>query len=422
MTYDLLIQGGRVIDPAESRDATGDVAISKGRVASVADHIPAASAVRVIDATGLLVLPGLIDLHTHVFHDFGYWGVDPDLIAPSTGVTTWVDAGSAGALTLRGFRRQVVRRTEVRIKAFVNISSIGLVAPDFELSQPSYLDVDLLGRALAGNLDFVVGIKARMASPTVGSTGLLALHRALEVGAEHELPIMVHIADAPPEIGDVLALLRPGDIVTHCCTGGSMKLIDAAGAPLDSARAALDRGIILDVGHGAGSLNFASAAGLLAAGIMPHVISTDLHQMSLHVGSLVSSDAVESPVIQLREGTDDRLDLPLCMSKFLALGVPLADVIAAATSHPAAALGLGDQLGSLQTGVPADLGLFRLVDGPVSFTDVYGNVCTGNQRLVNVATFIDGRRLADPGSADMAPWVERIPSSAPAGQGSDRTG
>ena len=188
------------------------------------------------------------------------------------------------------------------------------------------------------------------------------------------------------------------------------------GAPLDATRAALDRGIILDVGHGAGSLNFASAAGLLSAGIMPHVISTDLHQMSLHVGSLVSSDAVESPVIQLRgDGTDDRLDLPLCMSKFLALGVPLAGVVAAATSHPAAALGLGDQIGSLRAGVPADLGLFRLVDGPVSFTDVSGNVCTGNQRLVNVATFIDGCRLADPGSADMAPWVERIPSEATGG-------
>ena len=413
MAYGLLIQGGRVIDPAGSRDAMGDVAISKGRIALVADHIPAASAVRVVDATGLLVLPGLIDLHAHVFRDFTYWGVDPDLIAHNSGVTTWVDAGSAGAMTLSGFRQQVVRRTEARVKAFVNISLIGLVAPEYELSQPSWLDVDMLARALAGNLDFVVGVKVRMASPTVGSTGLLALHRALQAADEHELPLMVHISDAPPDISDVLALLRSGDIVTHCCTGGSMKLVDAAGVPLDATRAALDRGIILDVGHGAGSLNFGSAASLLSAGIMPHVISTDLHQMSLHVGSLVSSDAVDSPVIQLRaDGTDDRLDLPLCMSKFLALGAPLTDVVAAATSRPAAALGLGGQIGSLRAGVPADLGLFRLVDGPVSFTDVYGNVCTGDQRLVNVATFIDGRRLADPGSADMAPWVERIPPVA----------
>jgi dihydroorotase len=413
MTYDLLIQGGRVIDPAESRDAVLDVAVSKGRIASVADHIPAASATRVVDAAGLLVLPGLIDLHAHVFRDFTYWGVDPDLIAHNSGVTTWVDAGSAGAMTLSGFRQQVVRRTGARVKAFVNISLIGLVAPEFELCQPSWLDVDLLGRALAGNLDFVVGIKVRMASPTVGSTGLLALHRALQAAGEHELPLMVHIADAPPEIGDVLALLRPGDIVTHCCTGGSMRLVDAAGVPLDATREALDRGIILDVGHGAGSLNFASAAGLLSAGIMPQVISTDLHQMSLHVGSLVSSDAVDSPVIRLKEdGADDRLDMPLCMSKFLALGAPLTDVVAAATSRPAAALGLGGQIGSLRAGVPADLGIFRLVDEPVSFTDVSGNVCTGNQRLVNVATFIDGRRLADPGSADMAPWVERIPPEA----------
>src|SRR5215472_10975875 len=156
MPFDLLIQGGRVIDPAESRDAVLDVAVAKGRIASVAGHIPATSSARVVDAAGLLVLPGLIDLHTHVFHEFSYWGVNPDLIAHNSGVTTWVDAGSAGALTLRGFRRQVVQHAGVRIKAFINISSIGLVAPDFELCQSSYLDVDLLGRALAGCLDFVV--------------------------------------------------------------------------------------------------------------------------------------------------------------------------------------------------------------------------------------------------------------------------
>jgi dihydroorotase len=410
MMFDLLIQGGRVIDPGGSRDAVLDVAIAGGQIASVAEGIPAASAAQVLDAAGLLVLPGLVDLHTHVFHDFGYWGVDPDLIAPGSGVTTWVDAGSAGALTLRAFRRHVVRRAAARIKAFVNISSIGLVAPDFELSQPSYLDVDLLRRSLPGNLDFVAGIKARMASPTVGTTGLLALRRALQAAEEHDLPVMVHIADAPPEVSDVLDLLRPGDIVTHCCTGGSMRLVDAAGAPLAAARAAYDRGVILDVGHGAGSLNFASAAAMLAAGLTPHVLSTDLHQMSLHVNALVSSDAVESPVIQVREGAHDRFDLPLCMSKFLALGVPLADVVAATTSHPAAALGLSGEIGSLRVGAPADLALFRLVEGPVSFTDVSGNVRTGKQRLVNVATFIDGSRLPDPGSADAAPWVERIPT------------
>jgi dihydroorotase len=415
MTFDLVIQGGRVIDPAASRDAVLDLAISRGRIAAVADHLPAAGSAEVVDAAGLLVLPGLIDLHTHVFPDVTYWGVDPDLIAPDSGVTTWVDAGSAGALTLRGFRRQVVRHAGVRIKAFVNISSIGLVAPEFELSQPAYLDLDLLRRALPGNLDFVVGIKARMASPTVGSTGLLALRRALEAASEHELPIMVHISDAPPEISEVLALLRPGDIVTHCCTGGSMKLVDAAGAPLVATRAALDRGIILDVGHGAGSLNFASAASLLSAGIMPHVLSTDLHQMSLHVNALVSSDAVESPVIQVREGSYDRFDLPLCMSKFLALGVPLTDVVAAVTSHPAAAIGLTGQAGSLRVGGPADVALFRLVDGPVSFTDVSGNVRTGSQRLVSAGTFMDGGRLRSPGSADVAPWVQRIPSEVSGG-------
>jgi dihydroorotase len=408
MIFDLLIQGGRVIDPAASTDAVLDVAISRGRIASVARQIPAASARQVVDAAGLLVLPGLIDLHTHVFHDFTYWGIDPDLMAHDSGVTTWVDAGSAGAASLRAFRKHVVRRAGVRIRAFINISSIGLIGQEYELSEPSHLDVELLRRAVAGNLDFLVGVKVRMASPTVGLTGLLPMRRALEAANEVGLPIMVHISDAPPEIGEVLALMRPGDVVTHCCTGGSMKLVDSDGVPLKAARDALDRGILLDVGHGAGSLNFASADGMLAAGIMPHTISTDIHQMSRHVDSLVSSDAVDSPIIQFVAGTDDRFDLPRCMSKFLALGVPLADVVAATTSHAAAFLGMSDEIGCLRPGARADVGLFRLVDGPVSFTDVSGNVRTGNQRLINVQTFADGCLLQNPGGADTVPWVERI--------------
>jgi dihydroorotase len=415
MKFDLVIQGGRVIDPAGSTDAVLDVAILQGRIAEVAAQIPASSARAVVDAAGLLVLPGLVDMHSHVFHDFTYWGLDPDLLAHDSGVTCWVDAGSAGALTLRGFRKHVVQRAGVRIKAFVNISSIGLVAPEYELSQPAYLDLDLLRRALAGNLDFVVGIKVRMASPTVGTTGLLALQRALQAAAEHELPIMVHISDSPPQISEVLAVLRPGDIVTHCCTGGTMKLVDAGGALLDAARDALERGIILDVGHGAGSLNFASADAMLSAGVTPHVISTDLHQMSLHVNSLASSDAVESPVVQFTGRADDRFNLPLCMSKFLALGVPLAEVVAATTSRPAAVLGLSDQIGGLSVGSRADLGLFRLVDGSVRFTDVAGNVRTGSQRLVNVQTYLDGGRLPGAETADTAPWVEQISSEASRG-------
>lgn len=408
MTFDLLIRGGRVIDPAASTDAVLDVAISRGRIASVDSNIPATSARQVVDASGLLVLPGLIDLHAHVFHDFTYWGVDPDLMAPDSGVTTWVDAGSAGAASLRAFRKHVVRAAKVRIKAFINISSIGLVGPEYELTQPSYLDVELLRRAVAGNLDFLVGIKVRIASPTVGNTGLLALRRAREAADQVGLPIMVHISDAPPEIGEVLDLLRPGDVVTHCCTGGSMKLVGSNGKPLKAARDALDRGVLLDVGHGAGSLNFASADAMLAAGIVPHTISTDIHQMSRHVDSLVSSDAVDSPIIQFVAGTDDRFDLPECMSKFLALGVPLTEVAAAATCHPAAFLGMSGEIGCLRPGARADVALLRLVEGPVSFTDVSGNVRTGNQRLVNVKTFADGCLLRSPGGADSAPWVERV--------------
>jgi dihydroorotase len=410
MTFDLLIRGGHVIDPAAFADGVLDVAISRGRIAAVNGQIPEASARQVVDASGLLVLPGLIDLHTHVFHDFTYWGVDPDLMTHNSGVTTWVDAGSAGAASLRAFRKHVVSGARARIRAFINISSIGLVGPEYELAEPSYPDVELLRRAVEGNLDFLVGIKVRMASPTVGNTGLLALERALEAAELVGLPVMVHISDAPPEIGAVLALLRPGDVITHCCTGNSMKLVDADGAPLRAAREAVDRGVLLDVGHGAGSLNFASARGMLAGGLVPYTISTDIHQMSRVVNSLVSSDVVDSPIIQFTGGTDDRFDLPQCMSKFLALGMPLADVVAGVTSNPAAFLGMSDEIGCLRPGARADVGLFRLVDGPVSFTDVSGNVLAGHQRLVNVQTYADGCLLSDPGGADCAPWVERVAS------------
>ncbi len=181
-------------------------------------QIPADTALKVVDASGLLVFPGLIDLHTHVFHKCTYWGVDPDTMAYDSGVTTWVDAGSAGAMNLQGLREFVAKRAEVRIRAFVNVSLIGLIAPDFELRLPEYLDADLLARAVRDSAEIVVGIKVRMSSPTVGPDALLGLRVAREVADRYGLPIMVHVSDAPPQIAEVLALLRGGhrDPLLHC--------------------------------------------------------------------------------------------------------------------------------------------------------------------------------------------------------------
>jgi dihydroorotase len=331
------------------------------------------------------VMPGLVDLHTHVFHKVTYWGIDPDPVASISGVTTWNDAGSAGALTLAGLRDFVVDRSQARITAFINIASIGLVAENYECANLAYLDVELCARLADRNRDLVRGVKVRVGTPTVGDNGLEPLRRAREVAERCGLPLMVHVAIGPPDIGDVLALMRPGDVLTHCCTGLSMKLVDDSGRILGSAQSAFDAGVIMDIGHGMGSFSFETAEALLAAGHPPDVISSDLHQL-----------CVNGPAF----------DLPTCMSKLLCLGMPLRDVVRAVTSRPARILGLGDEIGTLRPGAQADLALLRLQEGRFVFHDVSGAVREGRARLRCESTFIDGSQLEPLPPQAPAPWAE----------------
>ena len=314
MRFDLVIRGGEVVDPGGGREGRLDVAVKRGLIAAVEREIPADAAFTTVDATGLYVTPGLVDLHTHIFRKVTYWGIDPDPVASRSGVTTWNDAGSAGALTLPGLREFIVDPARVRITAFLNISNIGLVSDNFECANLAYLDVDLFRRLVDRNRDLVIGVKVRMGTPTVGDNGLEPLRRARRAADECGLPLMVHIAFGPPEVDDVLELMRPGDILTHCFTGLTMKLLDERGRIRDSAQRAWDSGIVMDIGHGMGSFSFETAEALLAAGRRPDVISTDLHQMSIN---------------------GPAYDMPTCMSKFLQLGMSLRDVVAATTSRPA---------------------------------------------------------------------------------------
>src|SRR5258708_27460700 len=178
MAFDLLVKGGEVIDPGSGRRGSYDVAINRNRIAAVDRDIPADSAARVIDASGKIVTPGLVDLHTHVFHGCSYWGIRPDPVASRSGVTTWIDAGSAGAMTLEGFREYIVKPARSRIYAFLNISYIGLVGPDHELMNLNYADVDVFRRIYDLNRDLVLGVKGRMMSPTVAKQGINPLARA----------------------------------------------------------------------------------------------------------------------------------------------------------------------------------------------------------------------------------------------------
>ena len=385
MRFDLLIRGGEVVDPGGGREGRLDVAVRHGRIAAIDPDIPVESAFVVLDASGQLVTPGLVDLHTHVFHKVTYWGIDPDPVASRSGVTTWNDAGSAGAITLEGLREYVVRPARARITAFLNISNIGLVPDNYECATLEFLDVGLFRRLVDRNRDFVRGVKVRMGTPTVGDNGLEPLRRARAAADECDLPLMVHIAFGPPAIADVLELMRPGDILTHCFTGLTMKIVDDEGRLYDFARAAWDSGVVMDIAHGTGSFSFETAEALVAQGRMPDVISTDLHQLS-----------VNGPAF----------DLPTCMSKLLHLGMTLRDVVRATTVRPAEVLGLESELGTLRPGAVADIALFRLLRGRFPLYDIWGAMRESETLLVSTATVIGGR-LLEPLTPDRpAPWAE----------------
>jgi dihydroorotase len=386
MSFDLLIRGGRVVDPGRGIDAPLDVAVRRGRIAAVEADLPVEQAHVVIDAAGALVTPGLVDLHTHVYRGVTYWGIDADAAASTTGVTTWIDAGSAGAMTLPGLREFIADRSRVRILAFLNISTIGLVHENYELANLDYLDLEIFERVVELNRDFVVGVKVRLGSPTSGPYELEPLEIARRAADACGLPLMVHVAIGPPSLESVLGLLRPGDILTHCLTGQSMKVVGDDDQLLDCAKRAWDSGIVMDVGHGAGSFSFATAEAVLEAGYAPHVISSDVHQLS-----------IRGPMF----------DLPTCMSKFLSLGMSLSDVVAATTSTPASLLELGD-VGTLRPGASADIAIFDVHQGRFPLYDIHGEVREADTLLRNRQTIVAGRPLPRLAQPPAPPWIDPI--------------
>jgi len=384
MSFDLLVKGGEVVDPGSGRRGAFDVAVNRNRIAAVDKNIPANSAARVIDATGKLVTPGLVDLHSHVFHGCSYWGVKPDPVASRSGVTTWIDAGSAGAMTLEGFREYVVKPATARIYALLNISYIGLVGPDHELMNLNYSDVDIFKRIYNLNRDLVLGVKVRMMSSTVGEQGVKPLERARQAADECAIPMMMHIGYAPPSIDECLPFLKKGDILTHCFTGFDMRILADDGKLRDSARAAWERGVVMDIGHGTGAFVFEVAEPLVQQGYKPAVISTDIHQLS-----------IRGPMY----------DLPTCLNKCIAIGMSIEEVIAAATSAPARVVGLDNEVGSLKPGLMADMALFELERGTYRYYDVKMDMREGHERLKHALTIIGGRPLEELPDEPPPPWL-----------------
>jgi dihydroorotase len=359
MTWDLLLTGGHPFD----------VAVSDGVIAATGPGLPR-DAHTVVDLDGHLVTPGLIDLHTHVGP--GYWGIEPDPIAWYTGVTTWVDAGTTGAYTVDALR---TKRTEVRIAALLNIAATGLAGRTGECRDLANCDVSRAVDTIQQHRDLIHGIKVRMDRETVGDNGLEPLRRALEAAERTRVPVMVHIGAAPPLVDDVLDLLRPGDIVTHCASG--------LASPLGPAlRAAVDRGVLLDIGHGSGGFAFDILERQLELGIRPTTISTDLHARSLH---------------------GPAFDLPTTMAKLLACGLPLAEVLEAVTIRPARALGLPG--GTLTVGAPADLAVFEVRHEEFEVTDAHLRTKRSPLRLINLMTYARGRALPPSLPPPVPGWI-----------------
>jgi dihydroorotase len=376
---DLRIVGARIMDPAGGIDTVGDIAVSDGQIRAVGD-VPPGPARTELPAHGLLATPGLVDLHTHLHAGGTFWGLHPDPIAWYTGVTTWVDGGSVGAYGLDALLA-ARRHFDVRSAILLHISAHGLSARTGESRDLAFLDVDAATAAICRHRDVVRGIKVRMDSSTVGQNGLRPLQIALQVGEATGVPVMVHIGRGPFGLNEVVDLLRPGDVITHCSGRGAIGITEP-GAIRDSLQAAYRRGVVFDIGHGAGGFSFEVLDAYLELDMPPQVVSTDLHVLC---------------------ASGPAFDLPTVMAKLLAAGMPLAEVVRAATGTPAGVLGLS--AGTLSVGAPADLALFRFDETPTPLGDVHGVTRTSTLLLRNVATFVAGRRLAPAFPPAPPSWV-----------------
>lgn len=413
MQFDLLIKEGTVIDPGAGYNGRMDIGIRRGRIAAVDEKIPAESAPEVIDASDQLVVPGLIDMHAHLYDKATYFGIDPDIFGSQSGVTTWVDAGSSGAMNLQGFRDSIIDVSRTRVFAFVNISGIGLTAQNFEVTNPEYCNVSILKKAIDAHRDITVGIKIRMGT-SGGATDLIPLERARRAADELGLPIMLHISVAPPAIKTTLEYLKPGDILTHSLTGHSMKVIDDRGTILPEAKKALDEGLLMDLGHGAGSFSFNTAEALAGQNIWPDFVSTDLHTMSIHGANLIQHPADQehddAAPIEYQVKGDGRpvFDLLNCMDKMLCVGMPFEEIIRAATSRPAQYLGLKGEIGTLKPGACADITGLKIEETKHELVDVHGEKRMGSEKVCNTFTLLGGKPFPKLPLPPLPLWIEPL--------------
>jgi len=383
--FDLVIKGGEVLDPSQRLRARSDLGIRNAVIAALEPDIPDLRAKQQLDASGKLVLPGLVDMHAHVYPGVSALGLPADELVPYTATTTYVSAGDAGANTFSALKHYIVAQARSRIFAFVHISTIGLSGfPVGEMPNIDYADVDQAAKTLAENNELVLGVKVRESLDVVGSNGLEPLKRAIlacERSGVRRARVMCHIGNAPGELSALLDTPRPGDILTHSYSGAGNNTVQN-GRLIAAALAAKKRGVIIDVGHGGGSFDYTVAEPAIEQGLVPDTISSDIHA--------VSGNTPGMPY------------LPWVMSKFLNLGFTLEQVIAMATINPAKVINRAPKLGTLQIGAPADISMLEVAEGPVEFVDTRNNKRQGRTQIKPSGVVLAGVPFGRPYQAPFA--------------------
>jgi len=374
MAYDLILKGGHVIDASQNIDTVMDVAFAGGKVAAVGANLEASAGTSVRSVAGKYVTPGLIDLHTHVYWGGTSLGIDAEEFCRRSGVTTAIDTGSAGPGNFAGFRRHVIEPSQVRILAYLHVSFAGIFGFSKTITVGESENIRLMAPREAAdvadaNRDVIVGIKVRVGRHSSGDQGTAPLEMALQVANEVGMPLMAHIDHPPPSYEEVVAMLRPGDVLTHAFRPFPNAPCHAQGTIKPVVLEARKRGVLFDIGHGMGSFAFKTARAMLANGFYPDTISSDVHAL-----------CIDGPAF----------DQVTTMSKFLCLGVPLREVIKQSTLNAAFAL-KRPELGSLKAGSVGDATILSVKEGKFDYVDVVGEHLAGDRKLCSEGVVIAGQ-------------------------------
>ncbi len=372
-SYDMVLKGGTLLDPAQNINDRRDIAFKDGRVAAVAERIDPSQAAQVVDVTGKLVTPGLIDLHGHFYHGGGPASTDADETCLSAGVTTGIDAGSAGWANYEAMRDYVFPTKRTRLLAFLHIGAAGLLlnrVTGGELQDLRLADADRTADTIKENPGFLLGVKVRMQVGAVpDGKGYDALKRAREAADKAKVMLMVHVSGTPIPLPQILELLGPGDIATHIFNGHPEGILDNNGKIRPEVKAAAQRGVIMDVAHAGVHCDLKVAEAALQQDFPPNTISTDIH--------------ISPPERVVYRQND-------LVSKFHAMGMSLADTVAASTVQPAKILGLDNEIGSLAPGMAGDAAVFDQIEGRFVWQDMADHTVEGKFRLDTFLTIRDG--------------------------------